>query len=179
MFNIKLKVMMSVLLILFITACGGSGGGEQTATPVAKPKPTPKPVPVAESADETESDVAKLEALGAVQAMNNLKVQADFTFTSKQQVKVSLDLTELLALYDQTGQRAYVSVYHDYTKLPTGDYYPNSSSRILSGEIKDGQFQHYFIHLNNQADYLVEIWFYNGAKPVQKELTVAANNIYW
>jgi len=181
MFNKKMKIMMSMLFIFVISACGGSGGGGEAPTTAVTPTATPTPIPTvaATPAPVADSDIAQSEVAVAMLAMNNLKAEAGFKFAIKQQVSVALDLTELLELAQQTGQRAYVSVYHEYTKLPTGGFYPNASSRVLSGEVSDGQFQHSFIRLNNQASYLVEIWFYNGELPIQKELTVAANNISW
>lgn len=182
MLNIKTntKTMICVCISLFISACGGSGGGGETGDVTADPTPVPTAAPVTESEGQSETVNGAEELVDvALETMNNLKAEPDFTFTNKQQVSITLDLSEMLALHDQTGQRAYVSVYHEYTALPTGEFYPNASSRVLSGQVKDGQFHHSFIRLNNQPSYLVEVWFYNGDLPIQKEILVAQNNVSW
>ena len=167
MFNTKIKIMTSLIFVFTLAACGGSGGGSQ-----------PESIT---SVDNSDLDVnAIVETDGqAVIEMGDLKASAEFNFTSKHQVKVSLDLTELIDFHNQTGQRAYVSVYREYMLLPSGIFYPDSSSRVLGGEINDGQFQHSFVSLNNQDAYLIEIWFYNGEPPIQKEQTIVASNITW
>ena len=92
---------------------------------------------------------------------------------------MGIDLRDLLDLNSQTGLRAYVSIYREYKLLSSGQFYPDPSSRVLARELYDGQFNHSFIALNNQSAYLIEVWFYNGKQPIQKEKIIIANILTW
>lgn len=110
--------------------------------------------------------------------MSELRATADFNFSDKKQVTVSLDLTTVLELNQQTGERAYISIYAEY-QLLAGRFYPDSSTRVLAGELQNGLFNHSFVALNNQSSYLIEVWFYNGETALQKEQQIIGNNLSW
>jgi len=115
----------------------------------------------------------------AKEEMSLLVANSEFDFTSKQQIDVTLDLIEELSYTDKIDQRAYVSIYRDYQLLDSGTFYPNASSRIIGGDLQNGIFNHSFVSLNNQSSYLVEVWFYNGEEPIQKEIEVVGNSLTW
>jgi len=111
--------------------------------------------------------------------MDELRASADFSFSDKNQITVSIDIAKLLAENGQTGARAYLSIYSDYRLLPTEKFYPDASSRVLAGDLSDGTFNQSFVALNEQSDYLIEVWFYNGEQPLQTEKAVIKNSLIW
>lgn len=154
MLNNKIEVAICTLFILNIVGCGGSSG------------------------ESTISSSNSIE-LEAIAEMRELVASEDFNFINKYEVTVSLDLTEALDFNDQSGSRAYVSIYGDYQLLTSGIFYPDPSSRVLAGELNNGVFKHSFTALNNHTSYLLDVWFYNGEQPIQKELTLIENNLTW
>lgn len=111
--------------------------------------------------------------------MSALFAEPDFNFTRKQQIQVALDLSEYLDLNIDQGKRAYISIYCNYQLLQSVLFYPDSASRVLSGVLQDGKFNSAFVGLNNQSVYLVEVWFYDGEQPIQKEQRVNGNLLAW
>lgn len=156
------KVVISGIFIVSLMGCGGGGGD----TPPASIPEDETPV--------IEDPVTVLPEEASV-AISELKASEDFTFTSKEEVEVSLDLANEV----DTDTRAYVSVYSDYTLLDSGDFYANGSSRVVSGSLEDGQFSSAFISLDGQDTYLIEIAYYTGEAPLQKEQTVTDNSLTW
>ena len=156
------KVVISSVFIVSLMGCGGGGGGGDST-------PTPEP-----EAPVIEDPVLALPPVADV-AIADLKASDDFTFTSKEEIEVSLDLSSEVT----SGERAYVSVYSDYTLLDSGEFYPNSASRVVAGSLDDGKFSSAFTSLNSQSTYLIEIAYYTGEAPLQKEQTVADNSLTW
>lgn len=165
MFNFTIKIAVSVLFMFQLIGCGGSGGGSDQAV-----------VTVDDTLTDEETqvliDAAKVE-------MGQLVADEAFEFTNKQQINVALDLTDELALNNQTGQRAYVSIYRDYQLLASNEFYPDASSRVIAGELQNGLFNHVFTNLDDQSDYLIEVWFYDGEKPIQQEKSIISAGLIW
>lgn len=175
MYYPKAKKVSTLLLISTLIGCGGGSGGGAA--------PTSTTVNVDNNQVESEQiepvTNAVLPVIETDLRMSDLVASDDFKFTNKQQVQVSLDLSELLAVNNQTGKRAYVSVYRDYQRLPSGQFYPLSESRLLAGELNNGQFNHAFVAMNNQSEYLIEVWFYNGDPAIQKQQMLVNNTLTW
>ena len=151
MLNTIIKLISLLLFSLILSGCGGSGGG-----------------------DAQENAELQLEQAEAVTTtMDSLVAAEDFSFTSKKQIQVILELN------DYQDQRAFVSVYREYQLLDSGRYYPDSASRVISGQLQSGIFNESFTALDNQQEYLIEVWFYDGREPLQKELSVNNNQLIW
>lgn len=161
MLNIISKAFTLLLLSLMLSACGGSGGGSESATSVISE--TPEPI----------ADIQPVEAEQSVIEMQELVAADGFTFTTKNAVQLQL------ALNDYQQQRAYVSLYSAYQQLPSGRYYPDPASRVIGGALQNGTFAQSFIGLNNQQQYLLEVWFYDSREPLQKELSVKNKQLLW
>ena len=115
------------------------------------------------------NESAFISAEQAQLAMQKLVVADDFTFTTKNTIEVRLDLSEY------QNQRAYISLYSHYQALNSEDYYPDPTSRVLSGALVGNIFSQSFIGFNNQQQYLLEVWFYDGRNPLQKVLILDAD----
>lgn len=165
MSNIKVKIAVGLCFIINVVGCGGSdSSGEQTSEAVDDI--------LIEEEEALLIEEAKIE-------MSELVADTDFNFSTKQQIDVSLDLTEELEENGQTGKRAYVSIYRDYQLLESEEFYPNASSRVVAGELNDGLFEHSLTNLDGQTAYLIEVWFYDGEDPLQKELQIDGTQLIW
>jgi len=144
------------LSAVIICACGGGGSGSETDTPA--------PAPAAVEPETSLDPIAEL---------NTLVIAEDFSFTSKQEVTFTVSLPAY------TGERVYVALYGNYRQLPSGEYYPIPESRILAGNMEQGQFRQLFTSLGGQQNYLAEIWLYDLSPPLQKELVLNDNTLDW
>ncbi|WDD98542.1 hypothetical protein [Thalassomonas actiniarum] len=155
-----LKLILPCLWALMISACGGGGGDSGSESNVAPP-PADN---VIIDQEETPDPIAELK---------NLVIADDFSFTTKEQVTLTVSLDEY------AGQRAYVSLYSDYRLLPSGEYYPIADSRVVAGNLQQGQFHQVFTHLKQQHNYLAEVWLYDLSPPLQRELILNENTLSW
>lgn len=155
-----LKLIFPCLWAVMISACGG-GGGDSGSDNNTSPPPADNTIIEQE---ETPDPIAELK---------NLVIDDDFSFTTKEQVSLTVSLDEY------AGQRAYVSLYSDYRQLPSGEYYPVADSRVIAGNLQQGEFNQVFTHLKQQQNYLAEIWLYDLSPPLQRELTLKENTLSW
>ena len=142
-----------------LNACGGSDGGSENVEAII------------ESPNETVSEIESVSVEQALQEMDSLVATQDFSFTTKDNIEVIVELND--------DQRAYISLYQEYQQLDSGRYYPDSASLVISGALQNGLFKQSFIGLNKQTQYLLEVWFYDGSEPLQQELIVDDNQLIW
>lgn len=157
MLNTTMKLSNVMFFLLLVSGCGGSGGGSSVA---------PEQVATDQVID-VEPELVEPTSL----AMADLVANEDFTFANKNQIDVLLDLPEY------NTQRGYVSVYKAYQQLDSDRFYPDSTSRVISGALVNGLFEQSFASINNQQQYLIEVWFYDGQEPVQKVLALTGNQL--
>lgn len=169
MWNIKRT--FGLLLASMLIGCGGSDGessGADGGTGGASA-----------AIEDKQVTPAAVDSVKSALEMSELYADPDFDFSSKETVLSSLNLSDSTLLNAAQKQRAYVSIYRDYQLLPSGRYHPDANSRVLSGALVDGVFDNSFIGLNNQSTYLIEVWFYDGELPLQKEVTVMDGHLTW
>ena len=162
MFSQTIKILMLTPMLLVLIGCGGSE--------------------VSQSSNNITSDVNANDLLNEsgdeqVIEMSELVASDDFTFSSKQTVNVSLELNDLLIERDQEDTRAYISIYREFQQLETGEYFPDSSTRVLGGQLNNALFNQKFTETDLQSEYLVEVWFYNGEAPIQQLLVLEGNEL--
>ena len=157
MINTQIQLMTVAVLSLFIYGCGGSDGGSSSSG----------------GTQDLVVEPSQESVLVATVEMDDLLAEEDFNFTSKNQIQVSLALT------NYPYERSYVSIYSEYQQLDSGDYYPESTSRVISGVLTEGKFVQSFVSSINTQQYLLEIWSYDGQPPVQKELFLQENKLIW
>lgn len=122
--------------------------------------------------DLQKNNDSSVESIAKV-SMADLNISEDFTFTTKAEVLLIVDLP----IYKE--QRAQISLYQNYQQLENLSFHPDSNSKILSGALKNGAFEQVFYALNNQERYLLEVWFYNKKPPLQKELVLTNYELHW
>ena len=174
MLDKNIKSVGAVLSLSILIGCGGggSGGSDNSSGSVSQTET----LPATEAVIEESNNVIESHTQAELK-MSELQAATNFAFSTKKEIEVNIDINTLLAENALLGERAYVSIYRDYALLPSGQFYPDSSSRVLSGNLSDGLFNQTFIALNNQSSYLIEVWFYNGEKPIQEELTLITNEL--
>lgn len=182
MLNSKLKIGIGFIFIFQLVGCGS----DEESKSSSKQNNTVDLTANIQSITSFDNGSSTLTSeqeqsliVNAKEEMDQLIANSDFYFTSKQQVSVKLDLVEELNASDQIDQRAYVSIYRDYQLLDSGVFYPDSSSRVIAGDLQSGIFNHSFVSLKSESTYLVEVWFYNGDQPLQKEITVVDHSLVW
>jgi hypothetical protein len=153
MLNLLRKRSSLLFFPLLLSGCGSGGETENS-------------VVVDSSVEQKPAEAEPLE-------MNALVAEANFRFTTKTNVQVKITLN------DYQDQRAYVSIYSGYHHLDSGRYYPDSATKIIAGALQKGMFSQAFIGLNNQQQYLVEVWLYDGSEPLQKELLLNNSQLTW
>lgn len=158
MLNKYIKLISLLFFSLSVSGCGGSGGGDSTEN--------------GKNTEERNNEVYVVEAESTTEprlTIDALVAAEDFTFSNKNNIQILLELT--------VEQRAYVSVYSKYQLLDSGNYYPDPVSKVVAGALQDGIYKESFTGLNNQQQYLIEVWFYDGSDPLQKELLVNDNRL--
>lgn len=63
-----------------------------------------------------------------------------------------------------TNEVMYLNVYGRHTQTRNGDVVADTSSRIIAGEIRDGQFKGKFTATSGLNSVLVEAWFLDGTR---------------
>ncbi len=146
-----LILILCLSVFIMLSGCGGGGDSEAAA-------------PIAPTVDQNDEPVVDI---------NTLVAAPDFSFTTKSDVTVNLNIEQY------QDQRSVINIYRQYQLLDTGDYYPKTASRVVSGPLINGHFSQSFIGLNQQTQYLVEVWSFDGSPPLQRELTVTNNQLNW
>jgi len=181
-FMFNTKIVFIIVFTFSLIGCGGGGGDSKSSSggSVAPSDDTETSEVDGDKVVAVEVEEVYVEAPPeATVEMSELVASNDFSFTSKAEIEVNLDLSEELTSSGQSDLRAYVSVYSDYTLLSNGQFYADSSSRVVAGELNDDQFTSTFTSLQDQSSYLIEVWFYNGDQPLQKEQQIDHDTLIW
>ena len=149
--NSKKLTLILIFCLTVLIALSGCGGGDDSSEEVVV-----TPVPVDPVAD-----------------INALVASPKFSFTTKTKIAVNIDIVQ------NDNQRNHVNIYRDYQLMDDLRYLPNPASRVVSGSLVNGKFTHSFIGLNQQQQYLIEIWTFDGRAPLQRAITVNNNQLTW
>ncbi len=158
-------MMKSLYVTLFSAAllfgCGGGGGdGDSASTDVAA-SDTPAAVspPIVDVA--TGGSSAKFEDLV-------IPDNFDLSTTYDMPIKINLDTTESMSL----------SVYGDFTVADDGSITPVAGSRIISGQIANGDFNGVIAATGTLKNLLIEAWYPDpNIPPFQTVVPVNADGI--
>jgi len=93
-----------------------------------------------------------------------------FNLRSSYTVMLDIDLN--------TTEPMYLSVYGKHNQAPNGDIVADSSSRIIAGEIENGQFKGKFTATSGLSSVLVEAWYFDGTRlPFRQIVTLPQDTI--
>ncbi|MFO6425313.1 hypothetical protein [Motilimonas sp. KMU-193] len=161
---------LSMLLMFALTACGGGGGGGASDSAEAQVSLTPSPTVEVTPAPSPEPTMSPQPD---EQTTKNLVAPADFDFAPDNKVTLQVELHELL------DQRAYFSLYQSYHQHQDGSLTPFYASRIVATGLIQGKLNTSLSLAKAQTQYLAEIWFYDGRRPLQQILYVEQNQLIW
>ncbi|PMK03217.1 hypothetical protein [Vibrio sp. 10N.261.55.A7] len=149
-------------LVLSLVGCGGGGGGEgsSTATPAA----------ASPASSETAASESFVETV-VQRSMSELSIPDGFSFNPIKDHSFDVDISNF------STQRAYVSVYGEYSEDSDGTIQANYSSRIASSALSSGVAELNFCIADSQQMLLAEIWFYDGTDPLQ--VVIPASQTDW
>jgi hypothetical protein len=169
---LKIKTLSLLIISSMLFACGGGGGSSDSNVTDNGTANNNNVTTDNNNITSSEND-SNLLITEQDMTMKSLIASSDFLFISKENIDVSILAPEL------ETQRAYISVYSDYQQLPSGRFYPNGNTRIISGNLIQGQFEGTFLSLKAQPNYLLEVWLYDGQDALQKELIISNNTLSW
>ncbi|MCG3887228.1 hypothetical protein I3271_21340 [Photobacterium leiognathi] len=159
--------MKSLYLTLFTAAllfgCGGGGGDDGNTNTDTPQQAVPNPdqnvdVPVTGG---TGDSTAKFEDLV-------IPDNFDLSTTYDMPISIDLDTTELMSL----------SVYGDFTVADDGSITPIAGSKIISGQIANGDFNGVIAATGTLKNVLIEAWYQDPNKaPFQTVVSVDAEGI--
>ncbi len=148
----------SILAVLMLTACGGGGGGSDSSSGAAQ---VDEPV--------VSSDTAEAEGSSSPQvplrSMQDLAVPDDFDYNPTQSVDVLVDISGI------STERAYISLYSEYSESNDGTLTPDYAYRIANGALDNGTGDLTITYAQEYTSLLAEIWFYDGTAPIQQIIT--------
>ncbi|WP_028113694.1 hypothetical protein [Ferrimonas kyonanensis] len=168
----KIINLLSVLFVsVLLAGCGGGGGGgsetpapQPPTTPVDEPQDEPEEEPEAEPGDDPAAEPGPMLTADLVASP-----QMSFEGASSLKVVVSLAAEE----------RAFVSLYTHFEANGQG-YQPDYQRRLASGGVHNGRFEAEVMAAVDQAQILVEVWFYDVDKaPLQKVFPVSSQPVEW
>ncbi|WP_232284270.1 hypothetical protein [Photobacterium sp. SKA34] len=159
-------MMKSLYVTLFSAAllfgCGGGGGGDDAASADAPAAASPAPASPATPV-ETVPDVgtAKFE---------DLVIPDGFDLITTYDMPISIDL--------DTSEPMSLSIYSDFNIADDGTIMPIAGSRIISGQIANGDFSGVIAATGSLKNLLIEAWYPDpNIPPFQTVVPVNADGI--
>ncbi|WP_047047898.1 hypothetical protein [Vibrio mexicanus] len=159
---------ITLVLIGALTGCGGGGGDEGgSAGDSGSTGDGGTPTPVSSGSDVAAVSETEVE----LRTMSELSIPDGFSFNPVMGHKFDVDLSSL------STDRAYISIYSEFTQNSDGTYTPNYNSRVTSSSLSAGVASLDFCISEAQEQVLAEVWYYDGSEPVQQTFTQA--DTYW
>lgn len=158
--------MKNLYVTLFTAAllfgCGGGGGDDGGSTSAASPEASPAAPEVSDSVSGAAPvTVSKFEDLV-------IPDNYDLVTTYDMPIKIDLDTSEPMSL----------SVYCDYNVADDGTLTPIASSRIISGQIENGDFNGVIAATSSVKSLLIEAWYQDTTKaPFQTVVNADVNGV--
>ncbi|MCG3863672.1 hypothetical protein I3259_06605 [Photobacterium sp. Ph5] len=157
--------MKSLYVTLFSAAllfgCGGGGGDDDTASTVAPPATdTPAASP----------PVLDVPTGGSSAKFEDLVIPDNFDLSTTYDMPITIDL--------DTTEPMSLSVYGDFTVADDGSITPIAGSRIISGQIANGDFNGVIAATGTLKNLLIEAWYPDtNIPPFQTVVPVNADGI--
>ncbi|MGF1719302.1 hypothetical protein L4D20_04555 [Vibrio kyushuensis] len=165
-----MNIKWTALSIVFaLTACGGGGGGEGGGSSSS----TGSSGSGSAGSTSTIIEESSTESAVVARTMQDLVVPDDFSYNPVMGHHFDVDISAY------SSQRAYISVYGQFTVNQDGSYKPDFNSRITSTSLDNGTASLEFCISDSQSSVLAEIWFYDGSDPIQHQFTTAQNQWIW
>ncbi|WP_070966593.1 hypothetical protein [Vibrio sonorensis] len=105
--------------------------------------------------------------------MVELSVPTDMDYSNVKDETITVDISAL------TTQRAYLTLYSQYTRNQDGSYKADYSSKLTSSSLNSGKATLSFSTRQGDNGLLAEVWFYDGSSPLQKEISYSSPSWIW
>ncbi|MBP2698599.1 hypothetical protein [Photobacterium lucens] len=162
--------MKSLYLTLFTAAllfgCGGGGGDDGNTNTDTPQQAVPNP-------DQNVDDQVTGgtgDAGDSTAKFEDLVIPDDFDLSTTYDMPISIDL--------DTTEPMSLSVYGDFTVADDGSITPIAGSKIISGQIANGDFNGVIAATGTLKNVLIEAWYKDPNKePFQTVVSVNADGI--
>ncbi|EAS42525.1 hypothetical protein C9J48_00190 [Photobacterium profundum] len=146
------NLFLIIPVVFLLIGCGGGGGDDAS---------TSNPDSPADSAAVNDESSAKFESL---------VVPDGFNFKSSYPVSIIIDLNET--------ETMFLSVYGKYSIDATGTPVPDANSRIVAGEIKNGNFKGTITATSQLKSLLIEAWYVDSTQePFRETVSLPAEQV--
>jgi hypothetical protein len=147
------NLLLIIPVVFLLIGCGGGGGGDDASTS--------NPDSPADSAVVNDESSAKFETL---------VVPDGFNFKSSYPVDIVIDLNET--------ENMFLSIYGKYSTDATGTPVPDTNSRIIAGEIKNGDFKGTITATSQLKSLLIEAWYVESTQePFRETVSLPAEQV--
>ncbi|MEZ8929761.1 MULTISPECIES: hypothetical protein [unclassified Vibrio] len=151
-----IKLILSGVGFVFLSACGGGGGGDSTASSpstVAPPSNTTAPVPVTPPGNSTvgSNNVVAPAPVVVPQSIKSseLSIPEGFDFSTEREVSVNVDVAS------SQSSRGFMSIYTEFN----GDVVDYTSQVLRSPINQDIDFSTTLLLPNHVDKVWVEVWY--------------------
>ncbi len=146
------NLFLIIPVVFLLIGCGGGGGDDAS---------TSNPDSPADSAAVNDESSAKFESS---------VWQDGFNFKSSYPVSIIIDLNET--------ETMFLSIYGRYSIDATGTPVPDANSRIIAGEIKNGNFKGTITATSQLKSLLIEAWYVDSTQePFRETVSLPAKLI--
>lgn len=159
---------ITLVLIGALTGCGG-GGGDEGGSTGGSTGSVGTSTPVSSGSDVAAVSETEVE----LRTMSELSIPDGFSFNPVMGHQFDVDLSAL------STDRAYISIYSEFTQNDDGSYTPNYNSRVTSSSLSAGIASLDFCISEAQNQVLAEVWYYDGSEPIQQTFTQSDNAWIW
>ncbi|WP_434930587.1 hypothetical protein ACRWQM_15830 [Shewanella sp. HL-SH5] len=162
--------LLTLTLLLQLTACGGGGGSDsapavQVTPPATTPPTTTPPTTVTPPIPPTPPVV---EPVPDPTSLDDLIVDPDFDLQAAFTLSINVDIA--------SGKRGYFSLCDKFEQQGQ-TISVNYESCLLRGALDNGQLSESLLVANHQRDLMAVVWFYDGNQPQYLHWQYAANEV--
>ncbi|MEZ9337358.1 hypothetical protein AB4176_05685 [Vibrio splendidus] len=156
-----IKLILSGVTLVFLSACGGGGGGGGSTASSPSSVAPPSNAPSGGSTAVTSASVPAQQSLKSVE----LSIPEDFDFSTEREVSVKVDVAS------SQSTRGFLSIYTEFN----GDVVDYTSQVLRSPINEDIEFSTTLLLPNHVEKVWVEVW-YPSAMGSEVKRSVDINN---
>ncbi|TVU61163.1 hypothetical protein FQP88_15285 [Vibrio atlanticus] len=157
-----IKLILSGVTLMFLSACGGGGGGSSASSPSSVVPPSN--TPVAGSTAVTSASVPTQQSLKSVE----LSIPEGFDFSTEREVSVKVDVAS------SQSTRGFMTIYTEFN----GDVVDYTSQVLRSPINEDIEYSTTLLIPNHVQKVWVEIWYPSAiGSEVKRSVDIVNNNV--
>jgi hypothetical protein len=158
-----IKLILSGVTLMFLSACGGGGGGGSSASSPSSVVP-PSNTPASGSTAVTSASVPTQQSLKSVE----LSIPEGFDFSTEREVSVKVDVAS------SQSTRGFMTIYTEFN----GDVVDYTSQVLRSPINEDIEYSTTLLIPNHVQKVWVEIWYPSAiGSEVKRSVDIVNNNV--